>query len=292
MKKNINFLVLVFVLLVTSCGRKVDYPFESFVTLDAKKYSAAEDAGVLRIPVNVYNPSGKEMNVIVKAVDSTAIAGKDYNIVYPVQGVMNFSGDETTKYIEVEIIPHLGVFTKNLNFSIELSAADEQTTVGNVNVTTCTISDDDHPLKYFLGDWSGTANNYMNDETFPMEITISENSSDDTYKTMKIENLEPVIAMYGSTAAVLAEINDEKTQLTIKSGQYAGSHSAYGSCSIYGLTASSSGQFGLEDAIVMNLSEDKKSLTISTMFGSLLTSGDYAGYLFYIYEPDLVLTRK
>lgn len=293
MKKNMNlFAIVLLVVLAASCGRKADYEYEAFVSFDAKKYSVAEDAGTLLIPVTVYNPTGKEMQVIVKSVDNTALEGKDYEIVSPSSGILTFSGDETTKNIEVEIIPHLGVFTKALDFSLEISSADDATTVGNVNTILCTINDDDHPLKNFLGDWTGTAKSVAYGESYPMEITITENSNDETYMSVRIENFEPSLALYGTPAKLTADTNKEKTQLTIKSGQYVGFDSQLGSCSIYALTPTADGNFNMEDSIVMNLSSDKKTLTISGMFGSLLTSGDYAGYLYDIYESGLVLKRR
>lgn len=293
MKNNVKIFVFMLLgLLAASCGRKAEYRYEPYITFDARKYSVAEDAGTLQIPVTVYNPTGKDMQIIVRSVDNTAVEGKDYEIVYPNAGVLTFSGEETTQEIEVKIIPHLGEFTKALDFSLEIEAADYATSVGNVNTISCTINDDDHPLKNFLGDWTGTAKSMVYNESYPMEITITENSSDETYMSVRIENFEPSLSMYGTSAKLTAETNADRTQLSIRSGQYAGFDSAAGSCSIYALTASADGSFKMEDAIVLNLSSDKKSMKISGMFGSVLTSGDYAGYLYDIYEPGLVLTRR
>ena len=84
-------------LLLVSCDRKVEFKHETFATLSAVRYTVREDAGEFTIPVTIYNPTGDEVQLIVKTDDETAVQDVDYEIVTPANGVLTFSGDESQK---------------------------------------------------------------------------------------------------------------------------------------------------------------------------------------------------
>ena len=114
-------------LAAASCGRKETYEFVSFASLANSKYSFKEDAGNVKIPVNVYNADG-EVSVTLRLSDDTAIAGTNYNLVSPVNGVLTFEKGETQKEVEIEII-NIDGYTGNCKFTLDMiyaGAADAE----------------------------------------------------------------------------------------------------------------------------------------------------------------------
>ena len=74
MKKNILFVAIVYALasLFTSCDRKADFHSESFVTFESVSFSVSEADGKLSIPVSIFNPIDKAVNIIVRVNSDSA----------------------------------------------------------------------------------------------------------------------------------------------------------------------------------------------------------------------------
>ena len=66
MKKNILLIAAaVLVVFASSCNRKVEFEHNTFATLMASSYSFDEDVQEVVVPVSIYNPNGKEVQVSV-----------------------------------------------------------------------------------------------------------------------------------------------------------------------------------------------------------------------------------
>lgn len=68
---------------LASCNRKESFQHEKFVSFGNGSYTVNEDAGIVAVPVHVYNASSEEVTVTVKATDGTAKTGTNYEIVEP-----------------------------------------------------------------------------------------------------------------------------------------------------------------------------------------------------------------
>ena len=101
---------------LASCDRKAEYKTYPFATLEATSYAIAENSGVLRIPVSVFDNDGGSGSVTFVVKDGTAKEGADFT-VSPSNGVLSFTGNGT-QYIEIAVVDHKGVFTGNTNCSV------------------------------------------------------------------------------------------------------------------------------------------------------------------------------
>lgn len=152
--KKINIIASAIVLVLSvACGRKLDFPHETFATFDAVNFSVDETVGKVTIPVSIFNPTGAEVQVTVTGVDASGVNGDDYKISSPASGVLTFSGDVTTQNVEIDIIPHVGVFTNNMVFGVQLDVTTDGVGLGDLNTAVVTIKDIDHPLAAILGEY-------------------------------------------------------------------------------------------------------------------------------------------
>lgn len=288
--KKIYFLIAAIALLAVSCGRKVEFQHESFATLEAVKYTVREDAGEFKIPVSLYNATGSEVQLIVSTEDVTAEKNVDYEIVSPASGVLTFSGEETTKEIVIKL-NHNTAFQKSKLFYLNISSADGSYAVGNLNTATCTIKDAEHPLDMFIGDWKGTAVSVYDNTPYPISVTISEDEADETYTKLKIEGLDPVTGSLSSRSPLSGVVNSSKTMITITSGQKIGFYEGYGSdFNFNAFEVAADGVYDLRELTIR--SNESGTLTVNEGFGCLFTYTDGNVYVFDVYAPGVVLTKK
>ena len=289
MKKIYIIAAALTLVLTASCNRKVGFEHETFATLDAVSYSVDETVGKLIVPVSIYNPTGAEVQISVSVDDVTATSGTDYDIVSPALGLLTFSGEETTKNIEIDITDFSGEFTGSKSFTIHIASVTEGVTVGSFSTASVKIKDLDHPLAMFIGEWSGSIDSYFDGGNIPITFTIKSNDDDATFSTLIIENLDPSYAAVGGTAAngvniFTANVNKDKNQLTLAMGQPVGEpgYILVGMDSTHITTAT-----GYQD-ITMNLTGD--TLVIPNGWGT--TAADGSGYWIGIYGGPTELTRK
>lgn len=293
--KKIYFVIAAIVLLAVSCGRKVEFQHESFATLEAVSYTVREDAGEFRIPVSLYNPTGDEVQLIVTTKDSTAVKDVDYEIVSPASGVLTFSGDETTKDIVIKL-NHNTAFQKSKRFSLNIASADDSYLVGNLNTARCIIKDAEHPLGKFIGEWKGTATSIYDRTTYPLTVLISEDESDETYTKLRVEGLDPIEPSLSSVNQLRAEVNSDKTQITITSNQQLGFSEAYDSSFDFNAFMIEDDQLYQLEALTMIYGEDG-SITVNDVYGCLFMydddgNGQKDQYVFDAFAPGLKLTKK
>lgn len=280
--KKINIIAAAMALVLSaSCDRNIEFQHETFATFDAVTFSVDETAGRVSVPVSIYNPTGSEIQVTVKAVDGKGVSGVDYDIVSPASGILTFSGDVTSQNIEVEITDFTGEFTGSKDFTIEIASATAGVTVGNLNTARFTIKDLDHPLAAFIGDWTGAPLvDYFYGDQYTLNLTIIANDDDPTFSSVYVQNIDPYFASAGYNSnngfnTFLAVANADRTQLKLQSGQPVG----YKTCQLLGFDGPDLDTAGTTDYMLFDLNEDG-TLTIPNAFG-VYNAGEgwYSAYL-------------
>lgn len=164
MKTYIKLLAcLSFAAALCSCNEKATYTTYPFIRFEDSSYPINENAGTVKIPVYAYNKTRNDVvipraqggpeNATFVVYDGSAKKDVDFT-VSPANGVLSFDEDGVA-YIELTIDNKSGVYTGNLNFSIELTGAGDGYTLAGSSVcsTTITINDLDHPLAEILGEY-------------------------------------------------------------------------------------------------------------------------------------------
>lgn len=281
--KKINIIAAATVLVLSaSCERKIEFQHETFATFDAVTFSVDETVGRVSVPVSIYNPTGSEVQVTVKAVDGKAVSGVDYEIVSPASGLLTFSGTTTSQTVEVEITDFSGEFTGSKDFTIEIASATAGVGVGNLNTARFTIKDLDHPLAAFIGDWTGgPLVDYFYGDQYTLTLTIVANDNDPTFSSVYVQNIDPYFASAGYNAnngfnTFLATANEDRTQLILESGQPIG----YSDCVVFGFDGPDLSSASTAGYMVFDLNEDG-TLTIPNAYGVYTPGGGgwYSAYL-------------
>ena len=287
MMKNIYLFISAIALLLVSCDRKVEFKHETFATLSAVRYTVREDAGEFTIPVTIYNPTGDEVQLIVKTDDETAVQDVDYEIVTPANGVLTFSGDESQKDVVIKL-NHNKAFQKSKTFYLSIAATDENFVIGNLNTATCVIKDAEHPLDMFIGEWKGTALSVFDGTSYPLTVNISEDESDETYTKLKVDGLEP--AQLSSVTPLSGVVNADKTQLTISGGQQIGYLDAYSSFFTFYPFSVAGENLNIGDVLTITLKDGV--LSLDSVYGCLFTYTDGNEYVWDAYQISKPLTKK
>lgn len=271
---------------LASCNRKESFQHEKFVSFGNGSYTVNEDAGIVAVPVHVYNASSEEVTVTVKATDGTAKTGTNYEIVEPASGVLNFAPGETEKNVQVLVKNLRDKFTGNLSFSMSLASVTDGVATGSFNSINFTINDKDHPLAKFFGTWTGTIASEKSGN-LPMNVTIEAVEGDNTYSKLLVKDLEPFAAtQMGLTSAqgkntYTAVVDESKTVMTISARQKVG----YDYQDAYPLFIAGTD----EGDITLTLS-DSKTLAVSP-FGLYADINGKLGY-FDQYAKGCTLTKK
>lgn len=292
MKKNILFFTTLMLIVFSSCDRKAEFKSVSFVTLENTSYSVGEDAETLKIPVTIYNASNQEVQVIVKVSTESyddnkkAEEDKNFRLSKPQTGVLTFAPGETTKDIELEIL-HDPAQTGSKYLDITIQSADEDFITGNINKTSCRIRDLEHPLKEFIGDWTGEVEDYWMGPT-TLTMSIAEDQNDDTGTKLRISNIDPISATLPKAYSVKAVANEEKTAITIANDQPVGKDEQYGYYSLVAVSITANGMT-YADPLTLTYSESngQKKLAFSGAYGTIAS-----GYIMTLYLPGIVLTKK
>lgn len=285
--KNIYLFISAIALLLVSCDRKVEFKHETFATLSTVRYTVREDAGEFTVPVTIYNPTGDEVQLIVKTDDETAVQDVDYEIVTPANGVLTFSGDESQKNVVIKL-NHNKAFQKSKTFYLSIAATDENFVIGNLNTATCVIKDAEHPLDMFIGEWKGTALSVFDGTSYPLTVNISEDESDETYTKLKVDGLEPT--QLSSVTPLSGVVNAEKTQLTISGGQQIGYLDAYSSFFTFYPFAIAGENLNIGEALTITLKDG--ALSLDSVYGCLFTYTDGIEYVWDAYQISKPLTKK
>jgi hypothetical protein len=292
MKKYIYLTAAVLGLVfASSCGRKIEFEHIPFASLQTEVYSFNEDAGEITIPVTIYNPMNSDMQLTVKVTDGKAKEGVDFEILSPVSGVLTCAAGETSQNIVVGITNFPGKLTGSKDFSIEIGSATQGFQVGNCNTAQLTIMDLDHPLKDFIGVWTGSTTGYSG-YNYTWDITVAGNDEDPTYSTLIVSNLCPYTSLYGGLSPAAgfnifkATANSDMTQMIVENDQYIGTLDGE-VLTLAGVDAPTLDTAQYYSDIVFHLSADKKTLTVPNAYGPVGSQGFWE-----IYPGPIVFAKK
>lgn len=209
---------------IAACSNKIEYNRVPFVTLGVSEINVDEDTVSVKVPVKLYNGEDASVAVVILPAsqfgigtpETDAVAGTNFSIADPADGIIKFTKDASEKEIVLNITKIDG-YTGNLNFVLAIEGKTEGVTEGASSMCLCTIKDLDHPLSAMFGNWAcyGTS---LSEETedlyyaaFP--FTVSPYDGDPT--KIWISNIVPMgyyYASYLTNCQVYAEVsNDMKT---------------------------------------------------------------------------------
>lgn len=169
MKKIYSLIALTLgLVLLASCEINKEPVFndsDAFVAFDKAAVTCTETDGEISVPVTLASLKGMGTTVSYEAVNGTAAAGTNFDLVDG-SGTLTFTPDGRTQYIKVKIYdPDVtyedgervsGKYTGDLKFKLAFKSTGDVN--GSMeNVCTVTIKDLDHPLTAILGDWTFTA---------------------------------------------------------------------------------------------------------------------------------------
>ena len=288
MKKIITYLGVIALgsALVASCNIN-DYPTfddaDAFVAFDKSSVSVAEDGGTVSIPVTLASVAGLSTSVSYEAVDGTAKAGTNFELVDG-SATLKFSESGRTQYIEVKITDIPGTYTGDLSFTLKFKSTGD-VNEGNSNSCKVTIVDNDHPLSFILGTYSASADSYFSSRGhFDWDITVEKDASD--ISMVWISNLDPYFAKYGYIAPsynyFYGKVSDDKTTMTIPQGQSLG----YSSTVTKGLNDPDADVATAYSDINVVISEDGSTLTITNAWGI------YDDGWWNLFNGPIVFTKK
>ena len=258
---------------------------EAFASFPTALFSINEDGGQVVIPVEIASIKPVQTVVAYKIIEGTAKAGVDFKDTNSA-ATLNFDGTARRQNIVIDILPHIGDYTQDKSFSIELiKPADLK--VSLENTCSITILDLDHPLAEILCDYAGTAtSSYDGDVAWTM--TIQKDPKDVTVIWMKGITNEFMAENQKFYANVNFDEGGKIIGITFPAGQYA-PYPGYSSYDFYlvGNTAGT-GSYFPDSALTWAYangkftydgeSPDSIGIIAVVKGGSVTTSGDIAGW--------------
>lgn len=287
MKRNvILFVAAAFALLAAaSCGRKVEYQFDSYATMYSATYSVPETAGEIKVPVLVNNADGSEVQVSVQVTEGTAVEGVDYEVVSPANGLLTFSGETDSLDVVIKIFAFEGEFTGTKQFTVNISSATEGLPVGLFTQSKVTINDLDHPLGRFIGTWTGELTGFFGN--WPKGLTtftVSADPEGDPFKDLIFDGgINPYfLAAIGVNPDFAAVVNGNVA--TVLAEQPCGHQDVV----TLGFNAPDPNAADSYDDIHFELQEDG-TLKLLNAYGAYTPAG---GGFYEIYLGDVVFTKQ
>lgn len=244
---------------------------DAFVAFGGNSFSVEETAEVLKVPVRLTSLKNLTSTVTYELIDSTAIAGRDYELSGGAT-VLNFDGKDPVQHIEINILPHEGVFTGDRIFGIALKSASN-VSLGSNDTVYVKILDLDHPLSAILGDYAVYGPNYFSNRDDNWTVKLEKDDEGDVSKVW-ISNL--VVA--GTNQKVYGIVNEDMTKIEIPVKQTIATSSSYNSIVLEGFDNADINSADLlpdGSKLTMTLTQDSPIVfTMDLPFGSHIIDVD------------------
>lgn len=244
---------------------------DAFVAFGGNSFSVEETAEVLKVPVRLTSLKNLTSTVTYELIDSTAIAGRDYELSGGAT-VLNFDGKDPVQHIEINILPHEGIFTGDRIFGIALKSASN-VSLGSNDTVYVKILDLDHPLSAILGDYAVYGPNYFSNRDDNWTVKLEKDDEGDVSKVW-ISNL--VVA--GTNQKVYGIVNEDMTKIEIPVKQTIATSSSYNSIVLEGFDNADINSADLlpdGSKLTMTLTQDSPIVfTMDLPFGSHIIDVD------------------
>ena len=224
--KSISLLALVAGL--ASCNNVAKFEdgasdgISAFVSFSGKSYSVKENAGSVKIPVNIVTMSNKEFTTAItySITGGDAVEGVDYTMPNKTGVITISTNPEKCDSIEVCPIDMSGTLTKNTTIEFTLGeAVDNGVEVGGTTKCKLTIIDIDGGINLMVGNWAGGDGTVSFD--FNLELVADD---DEALADFPDANMRIATGMqfkdksgnsWDSQIPVYCQFNDDKNELWI-----------------------------------------------------------------------------
>ena len=256
-------------LLLASCADNEHPKFndaDAFAAFTKSAMSVNENvqSGELKIPVLFTSLAGLNKSVDFEIVDGTAAQGVNFEVTNA-SNTLSFTKEAPEQYITIKVNDN-DSFGGDISFSINLKESGD-INLGASKTCTVTIVDDEHPLAFILGTFTGNGESYFNGAT---QWTLAlEKDADDVSKVW-ISNMVPE----GTSLKVYGVVNDEKTEIRIPVGQEIAKSSAYSSITLEGFVGAEGEESIPTGGNIIGTIAADGTITIEDWFGSNIEGGN------------------
>lgn len=222
------------------------------------------EGGELQIPVLFTSLAGLEKSVDFEIVDGTAALGVDFDLVNS-SYTLNFTKDAPTQYITIKVKDN-DTFGGDISFGVNLKET-EGTNLGDSKSCAVKIVDNEHPLSFMLGTFTGNGESYFNG---PTQWNLSIEKDEEDVSKVWISNMVPG----GTSEKVYGVVNDDKTEIRIPVGQTIAISSSYSSITLEGFVGAEGDESIPTGGNVIGTIAADGTITIQDWFGSNIEGGN------------------
>jgi hypothetical protein len=279
---------------VDSSVVKVEFP-DTIQVIDS---IGTKIVGGVEVPDTVYKDSAfvnTRDSVVYKITDKGAKEGVHFTYTtnciandsnYTDSTKLFFTKEQYSDTIYIKTIDN-DVFAGDTYFTITLKNANGAN-LGTSSVCEVTVTDDEHPLAFMLGAYSGSANSYFNGAT-AWSFNITKDPDGDLHKVW----LDPLVAK-ADGKPIYGIVNDEKTELKIPVRQdIASGYSDGHKVLLDGLRDISDDDVIPEGEFINATIAPDATITIADVFGAQYVEADgSSGGWYDILLNGAVLTKK
>ena len=213
---------------LASCNNVAEFQTEAFVAFSGTSFTVKEDAGEIKIPVNLVSSNPMTTTVSYQITGGDAVLDKHYTLPNNT-GVITVSTDPAKcDSIVVCPIDSTGVFTKNktLEFTI-LSVTEDGVQLGNTANCKLTIIDIDGGLNLLVGHWAGSdMPTSKNPGGLEFDLALCEEGESEDFPNANVKIPaggltvnDPMGNSWGSQLDLFLYFDDNKSELQLYPGQ-------------------------------------------------------------------------
>ena len=213
---------------LASCSNVAEFKTEAFVAFSGAAYTVKENAGEIKIPVNLVSSTPMTTTVSYQITGGNAVVNKHYTLPNT-SGVLTVSTDPAKcDSIVVCPIDSTGVFTSNKTLEFTLvSVTEEGIQLSNTTKCTLTIIDVDGGLNLMVGNWSGSGlKSNGSPASIEFELALCEEGESEDFPDANVkipaETLilnDPSGNTWGNQVDLFLFFDDSKSELQLYPGQ-------------------------------------------------------------------------
>lgn len=238
---------------------------DAFVAFRSSSVSVGEADGAVEIPVLLTSLNGMSATATVSIVDSltTAVEGTDFTLETK---QLTFTPEASLQQVKITVNDN-DVFTGTKTLVLALS--NTAVNLGAAKNCTVSIQDDEHPLRFILGTYSGSADSYFASRGhYDWDIIVERDESD--INKVWIGNLDPFFLSNGIMAPAennfYGFVSEDKTEIRVPNEQKVG-YEDYVLAGFTGPDPDESDLLGTGDNIIIKIEDGGNTLIIPNAWG-------------------------